>query len=300
MTKYILCDYYKNKNCKFMAQPNLCDYAHGEDDIKIIDCKYGNKCLNSKCLFYHGDINVVNKNIYEIPIIVKEKKKKVIKKNILPNVEVTSQLYIPDGVDKKPSKNEKNIVKIINKEKAIQDIVSIPNGHNIPIMVDFNSMECNKLLTFLDNYYINKYEDLNYKYNNIFKENNKLRKEIIFYKEKNINKSLDDDFNINIHKIKPTEHVEPNNPSMVDEILNYDKINLLNLYKKYNEIYKIFQECNFNYKIIDKNKLQTFTNDKNIYKLKKRAEMVFLYFNKYKSGMSELIPVSKIFKLKMV
>lgn len=184
-------------------------YIFGEEDIQVTDCKYGNKCINSKCLFNHGAINGFKQKIYEIPI-VKEKKRKEIKKREKSNVKITSQVIIPDVVDEK-SYGEKNLVKILNKEKE----KTSENTESIkPSMVD---------------------EILNY------------------------------------DKINLTENGELNKPSMVDEILNYEKINLLNLYKKYNNIYKLFQECNFNYNLINKKKLQLITNDKNIYKLKKRA-----------------------------
>lgn len=54
-------NFYKTKICEdwetfgYCKYDKKCRFAHGNDELKIIFCKYGNKCNKSDCKFKHKD-----------------------------------------------------------------------------------------------------------------------------------------------------------------------------------------------------------------------------------------------------
>lgn len=338
MTKYVLCEYYKNKTCKFMNDSKLCTYAHGKNDLTIVDCKFGSGCTNIDCKFNHGD-NLINNNIYEIPIIIKSKKtnKKNIKNNINKKVNKnnSSNIFemlnnqenetssknniintfqidinnVPNNVPILDPINNIQTIKIINKDKKINEIVTIPRINNN-----------DKLFNIIDNYYVTKYLNHvyiknkeisticynNFKYikqlnNKINEKNNiiyKLKEKINNFEKENINLSskikllidnkkdviLKTEKNILVYQVDPTTNDE-----------SAHNLNIPNdLYTKYINIYEIFRKYNFNYKLINIDEIRKYSKDMNIYKLKQRASKVFNYYQKYKAGIVDLLPVSKL------
>lgn len=47
---------FKTKLCssyKVGCKRKKCTFAHSIDEINVVNCKFGNMCINEKCLFYH-------------------------------------------------------------------------------------------------------------------------------------------------------------------------------------------------------------------------------------------------------
>lgn len=47
---------FKTKLCssyKVGCKRKKCTFAHSVDEINVVNCKFGNMCINEKCLFYH-------------------------------------------------------------------------------------------------------------------------------------------------------------------------------------------------------------------------------------------------------
>lgn len=65
-----------------MEDSSKCQFAHGINDICIIECKYGVDCHIINCNFKHYYKTTMPSMVYEIPIIDKRKngknKKKII------------------------------------------------------------------------------------------------------------------------------------------------------------------------------------------------------------------------------
>lgn len=60
--------YYKTQMCKYFLEGKCnkgekCNFAHGEQELKKIPCKFGFKCRNESCTFFHDDLPVVTKLI---------------------------------------------------------------------------------------------------------------------------------------------------------------------------------------------------------------------------------------------
>jgi hypothetical protein len=80
----------------------------------------------------------------------------------------------------------------------------------------------------------------------------------------------------------------------------YKKDKLENLYKKWINVYNVYQKYNFNYKNIKENinEIFIYLKDKNIYKIKERCVKIYNYYNKIILGETkEYLPISKILKL---
>src|SRR5256885_1674598 len=53
--KKVFCEKWIEKKCKFMDNPNLCSFAHGENDKIKNDCLNGNNCYNENCIYKHSN-----------------------------------------------------------------------------------------------------------------------------------------------------------------------------------------------------------------------------------------------------
>jgi hypothetical protein len=262
-------------------------------DNKIC-CKYGSLCINPECCFFHSKKYTIKDMVFDIPVRINIKKNKKLHKNkktcdqIINNSVNKDDIYIFDNseVIKHDSTNIKKIDKviIINKDKNIKRHIT----------VDSYTLDMDKLLNHVDEYYINYYTNIinkkdnflrkkvNDNYNviiNLRKENNKLKKKVQELENKCVTKSMVDISknrnNVNINKLK-------------------------NLYKKYVNIHNVFIKCNNNYKIIDMEYIKNYTKDKNIYKIKQRAEKVYNFYNKLQSGvLNDYLPISKIINMRI-
>lgn len=284
MEKTIICVYWEKKTCKYMNNSSKCKFAHGVEEINVIDCIYGSNCYNINCKFNHGNESTIPAMVYDIPIIIKKgnKKSQKIKEKLKLSTIVEPILYennintmdipkIQDGIQEKEIKT----IKVINKEKHINDEIYIKNK-------DYNN-----LLSIIDDFYIKKYNNLKDKHekkdkiiNNLKDENNSLKNRINDLQNKStISNMVDKDIIQNKCK--------KNN--------NIDK--LKTLYNKYINIYELINKYN-SYKLINFDEIRLYSKDKNIYKLKQRAEKVYKFYNKLKSGIiNEYLPISKIFKM---
>lgn len=279
--KTILCDFWEKGNCKYMERSELCKYAHGIEDLYIVYCKYGINCNNPKCLFYHGKSTTRNM-VYDIPIINKKKNKKCKKIKSIENSHfcksITNKEIVINNSNnrniplKEYIKDETQIVDIINKNKGIKDTITA-----------FNT-DINKILSVVDEFYIKKYNNMVYNKDIII---NKLKSENISLKK--ITKELKID-NKNI-----SAELSKNKINTMNVVEN-DNIKLKNLYYKYIELYKIFN--NNNYKTINLEEIKKYTMDKNIYKVKQRAYKVYNFYQKYINGIiKDVLPISKIIKM---
>lgn len=301
MEKTVICKYWENKNCKFMEDATKCMYAHGDDYINIVDCKYGINCYNAKCKFNHGEISTIPNMVYDVPIIDKrknQKNKKIIKNkennfNIIEKEEnIPFKTIIPYSED--IPKIITNI-KIVNKEKGIEENINI-----------FNK-DYDKTLSIIDRFYIEKY-------NNTINDKNKYIRQIVFNNYKNIyylrkiNNNKDEIINKlnseNKSLKKVIEELKTNNEKKKKENIKYQytinnmvDIKNKNIYDKYICLYEIFNKYKY-YKLINMEEIRKYTNDKNIYKVKQRSFKVFKFYEKFKDGtIKNLLPLSTIFKM---
>lgn len=130
MFKSTICLYWENKSCRFMKNPEKCEFAHGEIDIKnnTVNCKYGIRCNNSECCFYHGNTSTIPYLIYDIPIFNnkrKNKKNKTDNKKI--NIIEKSNIKIED-YDKKLSITVEFYIK---KYNTISEMVEKQNRKDV-------------------------------------------------------------------------------------------------------------------------------------------------------------------------
>lgn len=291
MKKIIICDYWKNKTCKFMKDSDNCMYAHGVEDLNVVECKYGSKCNNINCLFDHGESiaqsTIVNM-VYDFPIIDKRKNKikckKLMKKENNINMDILNHNTMINSVycvnNKKPEKS--NVVKIINKEKNINEIIMIFN-------TDYNN-----LLSTIDDFYINKY-------NTMINDKNKIISMVVrnnyrtIVSLRNINKNKD----LLISKLKKENILlkENNGKKCYTKNNMVYQNKIISLYDKYINIFNIFNKYK-NYKLINFDEIKKYTKDKNIYKLKQRSTKVYNFYENFKNGnVKNLLPVSTIFKM---
>lgn len=306
MEKIIICKYWENKTCKFMDDCSKCMYAHGIDDINrttVVDCKYGINCYNAKCKFNHGNISTIPDMVYDVPIIDKRKNRKIKNRNVQDGLQSKIKQYknVSTIVDmvydmKEEKKKSPNFIKIINKDKSINE------------KINFFNKDYNKLLNLVDDFYIKKYNTMVYSKNRYISQiirNN--YKNIVFLR----NNNNDKDTNIkklkseNESLIKITEDLKNENKNLSSQFsknniekrkVATDKNKLKNLYNKYLELYKIFN--NNSYKLINLEEIKKYTMDKNIYKVKQRATKVYKYYEKYKNGIiNELLPISRIISM---
>jgi hypothetical protein len=247
------------------------------EDIQknTIECKYGSKCHNPNCRFFHGDEPTMINMVYDFPIINK-KVKNVKKVKKLFNEYINENNIIDDTIR---CINEKGIeptnITIIKKDKNIRNDISIKT----------NDKENNELLSYIDTYYnniinrknkyISEITERNYNCINILRNDNKKLKDII----ENLKKS---------HTINKMVENKPKN-------INENK--LINIYNKYVDLHNIFKVSN--YKHVNINEIKKYTKDKNIYKVKQRAEKIYNFYSKFKKGIfKEYLPISKIITMK--
>lgn len=306
MEKTIICKHWEKNECKFMEYPSKCLYAHGIEDIKKINCKYGIYCNNTKCLFYHGD-SIISNMVYDISIVNKRKNKKnkKVKKSISvedsKNLENTCNFNedivdcinghkcenIPNDVNKdmvycgdKGKVNSSSTVKIINKNNFINDTVNIYNVDN------------NRLLQIIDDFYIKKYNNMVYTKNINIENLNKINedKSLII---KNLNSE-----NNSLKKIINELKTENQNLKNINTInIPHQNNKIKSLYNKYISLYYIFNKYN-NYKLINIDEIRKYTKDKNIYKVKQRAYKIYNFYQRYINGtIKDILPISKIIKM---
>lgn len=266
-----MCRYYLNNKCKYMKTPKSCPYAHGEEDINKIICKYKNKCINLNCRYYHEKpINTFINNK-----IVVNKKSKHNNFYINEDSKINSIELPISGLDI-------NSIKIYNKHdpKKNANIKIIKNDNPINNNRKDFSSELDKLLNVVDSYYINIINNKNIEIRDIIVKNNfKLNNQIeISMKKKYV--SVDD-----ICSCKK------------DIVEKIPKNNKLKLYEKYISLYNLF--INKKYKNLDFKSIRKYSLDKNIYKLKERSFKVFKYveFIKINNIKNNYLPISKIIKL---
>ena len=54
-------DLAKTKMCKFFevgCKNTKCSFAHSKEELRPVFCRFGDKCVNEKCWFYHDDTEV--------------------------------------------------------------------------------------------------------------------------------------------------------------------------------------------------------------------------------------------------
>lgn len=115
MHKTSLCDFWKQNKCINMNSPGLCKYAHGEDELKVIECKYKNYCFTSNCSFSHKPIT----RDITINLLDCIKYKNKIKKN-----KINNKIHNIKNMDHKNKEgdNNNNIIVSINKKECKCDI----------------------------------------------------------------------------------------------------------------------------------------------------------------------------------
>lgn len=306
MVKSVICSYWENKTCKFMNNSSKCMYAHGVDDIIMVSCKYGINCYNAKCKFNHGNISTRPNMVFDYPIIDKRKNDK--EKNRMKQYGLQSNIKQVKNVPiisnmvyeiKDQNMETPKFIKIINKDKNINEKIKFFNN------------DYNKLLSVVDDFYIKKYNTMvyskniyisqivkdNYK-NIIFLRNDNNDKDIYIKKLKTENVSLMrmvEDLKNDNNEL--SNQIEKNNTNIIEKRkVKIDRNKLKNIYNKYIELYKIFD--NNSYNLINHDEIKKYTMDKNIYKVKQRANRVYKYYEKYKNGVvKDLLPISKIINM---
>lgn len=269
--KIVICKYYLENKCKYKKME--CSYAHGVDDINIIECKYGVRCVNTNCIFDHGVFNLKIENIYS-PVIIYKNKKHIkipitkINKNDVDKKLDSSEIEENNKKDHKYSRNIENKLLKINQDINIhgkdtksdeseieENCRNIENKHlfiNQDVNVHdnnknniYNEIYYNKLINTLDNYYYNIINQKNIIINNLL---NKIKL-------------------LNIPKTSKTS-------------TNLEK------YKKYHKLNDaIFSSANYD----------NITKDKNIYKLKLRCSRIKTYMEIVKKyDVKDILPISKI------
>lgn len=290
MSKSKICTYWENKNCKFMDESFKCQFAHGDNELNKIICKYGSNCYNSVCTFNHGSTSTITNMVYDIPITYKIKKKKNNKniknknnnslslENLDNNGIIPFNKYIPH-IDE----NQKNIttVKIINKEKGIKEKINIFNR------------DYDKVLSIIDCFYIEKYNTMVYENNKTINNLNTIVNDKILLIDKI--KKENEDLKKIIEKTKNKNtiiYTEENK-----KYRNNETVKLKSLYNKYINIYSIFNKYK-NYELINFDEIKKYTNDKNIYKIKQRSTKIYKFYEMFKQGIiKQLLPVSIVFKM---
>lgn len=226
MEKSIICDYWKNNICKYMNDSLKCKYAHGESEIKVVECMYGNHCYNINCKFNHGESTVPN-TVYDIPIVNKRKLR---------------------------NKNKR----IINKEKNMKMEQINPQKTNTIInLVDYNKDDKNNISVKDEVQNIDPVVTINNKLkeenNKLKQEINKLKEEINEMKKKYTKKKVVDDKIVNNDRVDKIM-IKYNKYIKIYELFinnNYKTINLeeIKKYTKDNNIYKLKQRSSkiYNY-----------------------------------------------------
>lgn len=299
MEKTAICNYWKNKTCKYMNVPSSCKFAHGDNDITPITCIYGSKCYNNNCIFSHGDICDNRKIEVNISDFIYKNKK--IKQNNKNKVKINRNLINKeDGNILRDSKikcdnidnyitEDKNSVNNFNTDnitrdniKSIKIIKKDVLEKNIFIKIDEN-MELNKLLNYIDEYYIKKIININ----SILDEKDEKIKELEEYKNK-------------YNKLeKSIELKDKQNGIICDnsDISNEDNFIIDKKYSKYYNLGKIIKENN---SVIDNNLILGYFNNKNISMIKNRCNRIYEIINYMKNNNIKCIKSSirNIFHMK--
>lgn len=135
--KTIFCKYFLNNKCKYTSKD--CLYAHGDNDINLVECRYGSRCLNPNCRFDHGKNNSKTYMVYN-PIIKYINKKKVKQFNCIPkynkiknNVNILSEKSIDNGKINNNIFNKKDVL-IYNLRKEIKKLKNKENSEKLQKM----------------------------------------------------------------------------------------------------------------------------------------------------------------------
>lgn len=192
-TKTILCTFWEKGICKYMVDYDKCSYAHGVGDLEIkIECKYGSKCDRADCKYNHGDFlpQDIN-NVYEIPIRIKNKNKKIKKNKYVKNEDAEIQ-----NIENNINKNNKQNILINDKNIYYKISTMTQNNNGISIGIQTDTIDFGMVITLnkknkLEKIYqkwvnvYNIFEKYNYNYN-LIKEN--IREIRVYIKDKNIYK----------------------------------------------------------------------------------------------------------------
>jgi hypothetical protein len=278
MEKTKICNYWKNKTCKYMNEPLLCSFAHGHNDITPIPCIYKNKCCNNNCNFDHGNIRGYNSkieiNLYDLINKRKQKNKKKVKINKEQNINNYDNNFNTDNNDiisNTITCDNIKSVKIIKKDVLEKNII-IKIGENT---------ELNKLLNHIDEYYIKRIININ---SILDKKTNELEEYIKKYND--LEKSLDLKNNINIQDVCDNTR---DNKNEDDFVINKK-------YIKYYNLGKILKENNN----VDNNLILSYFNNKNLSMVKNRCNRIFKIINYMKNNNIKYIKSSirNIFHMK--
>ena len=301
--KTTICEYYKTNTCKFMKNSKLCSFAHGEDDLNKINCIYGNNCYNSDCNFYHPDCDIVCDRNLEInisDIISKNKIKrktplyKRISKDILP----VSKDILPVSKDILPVSKDNTCdnIKILKKgefEKIIE--VNIDENNNL-----------NKLLDYVDNYYINIINNKDYIIDEKIKIIKRLKNELKEYKTK-YNESITNSItNNNEIKKSVSKNIDENEPTPIcitDANITNNIENITDdivIDKKFIKYYKLGKLINDNKDMVNNETIFNYFNNKNISMIKNRCNRIYIIINHMKNNNFKYITSSirNIFHMK--
>lgn len=263
MLKSIICKYFLNGKCKFMNNSNKCQFAHGENELVKIECKYKQHCTNPKCTYNHDAINndysKPNNYVYE-PIINKiyknkkldnyssktyylKNKFKFIINRIILNIKIKT--FLKNKIIKQNEfihnnniKEIYNILKKFNINKNLEKLENILNCHFKPDTLNLqntnNIIEIrNNNKTFLS---FQKYYNLG---NMILKDENNwksiIKNMICFNNEKNIYKVKNRALriikliDIKYKSINKLQNIIDNNNFSIRKIFNMNN-NLFNIY----------------------------------------------------------------------
>lgn len=308
MIKSEICIYWKNNTCRFMANPEKCSFSHGMEDFQknTIDCKYGSRCNNPKCNFFHGKGPTTVNMVYDLQIITKNK----IKKNNKKNKKVYHEHIniIKNDNNNTFNNYSNNLIKMLpiidttNTEK----VTIIKKNQDIKENIFIENKDYNKLLSYVDTYYIIHYTNIinrknkyfgkivekNYNYINILRNDiNELKND-----NKKLKNKLKEQKLFHEKEILKIKNSYTTNKMVEHKNKDINKNKLINLYNKYINLYNIFKVNK--YKDINKKEIEKYTNDKNIYKIKQRAYKVNSFYNKLKEGIyKDYLPISKIIKM---
>lgn len=280
MIKSVLCKFYNDGSCRYISNPSLCPFAHSENELVIPDCKFGEDCRISRCSFNHyikKPIENTEVNIKDLIKINNKKVKNKITKNKLKN-------FILNDI-----KNEEKIVK--NKSLTFNNTLFENKNFHTPSIMNYDITN-NKLLLYIDNYYINiinklknkikffkkqvsQYNNrillINEEFNMLKEKNKKLVKKINYVPDRfNVSTNTDGISNIdisvktNINKIYNgiDTYTQIDNQEYTNSITkgifkgiedNNRKCKKIERYNKWINIYDIFKKYKFNYKIIKDN-----------------------------------------------
>jgi hypothetical protein len=119
--KRVICKHWEEKKCKFMNNPKICSFSHGEDDIIKNECFNGVYCWNEECNYYHPkDWN---------PYI--NKKECLICKKEYCNKENKKYNHIKDTNINYIKEDNGNIISYVSKNEDFPEIIKNKNNNKI-------------------------------------------------------------------------------------------------------------------------------------------------------------------------